>query len=76
MSALKLCVLDQLARDRRAGTDGDDLVVVTVHDEGGNVDPLEVVGEVGLAEGLDAVVGRFQPPHHPLPPPVIDQALN
>src|ERR1700730_8612388 len=38
------------------GVDGDDLVVVAVEDEDGDVDLLKVFGEVRLGEGVDGVV--------------------
>src|SRR6267142_2809574 len=52
------------------------LVVVAVQDEHGDVDRLQVLGEVGLREGLDAVVLRLRAAHHSLAPPVVDQALR
>ena len=51
---------------------GNDLVVITVHHQDGDRDLLEIVGEVGLREGLDAVVVRLGAAHHGLPPPVLD----
>src|SRR4051794_2881206 len=37
--------------------DGDDLVVLAVHDKRRHVERREVIGEVGLRKGLDAFVG-------------------
>ena len=56
--------------------DRDDLVVLAMHDEHRHVDDLEVLGEVRLREGLDAVVVRLGAAHHALAPPVADEALR
>src|SRR4029450_10329549 len=64
--------LDQLGREQRGVGDRNDLVVVAVHDQRRDVDALEVIGEVGLAECLDAVVGGLYATHNPLPPPPPD----
>src|SRR5262245_11015838 len=40
------------------------------------MDALEVRGEVGLRERLDAVVVRLRATHHALAPPVLDHALG
>ena len=37
---------------------------------------LQVLGEVGLREGLDAVVMRLRAAHHALAPPVLDHGLR
>ena len=73
---LERAVLEQL--DRQLGGVGDrhDLVVVAVHDQRRHVDRLEVLGEVGLREGLDAVVVGLGAAHHALPPPVPDDAFG
>ena len=68
--------LDQLRRKQRRIGDGHDLIVVAVQDQGGDVDLLEVFGEIRFGEGLDAVVGGLQPAHHPLQPEGIAQALR
>jgi hypothetical protein len=47
-----------------------------MHDQRGDVDPPEILSEVGLAEGLDAIVSGLDPAHHALPPPVVDEALG
>jgi hypothetical protein len=47
-----------------------------VHDEGRHVDPLQVLGEVRLREGFDAIVVCFRAAHHGLTPPVVDHALQ
>jgi hypothetical protein len=55
---------NQLDRPAGGGVNGDDLIVVAVDDQGRHVDPLEVFGEVGLGEGLDAVVGALDADLH------------
>ena len=73
---LESALLQELHRQQRGVGDRHDLVVVTVHDERGDVDHLQVLGEVGLREGLDAVVMRLRTAHHPLAPPILDHALG
>ncbi len=41
-----------------------------------DVDRLQILGEVRLGEGLDAVVVRLGAAHHALPPPIVDHALR
>ncbi|EGJ73767.1 putative bromoperoxidase [Streptomyces sp. Tu6071] len=45
---------DELGRLLAGGLERDDLVVVAVHDEGGDVELLEILVEVGPREGVDA----------------------
>ncbi len=56
--------------------DRHDLVVVAVHHQHRDVDPLQILGEVGLGEGLDAVVMRLGAAHHALTPPIVDHPLR
>ena len=56
--------------------DRHDLVVVAVHDERRHADDLQVFGEVGLREGLDAVMVGLGAAHHALAPPVPDDTLG
>ena len=56
--------------------DGDDLVVVALDDEQGNIDLLQVVVEVGLGELLDAVVGGLQADLHAHEPEGIQGPLR
>ena len=44
-------------QSRRA--DGHDLIIVAMKDEGWHVELLQILGEVGLRESLDAVVMRL-----------------
>src|SRR5207249_115076 len=53
-----------------------DLIVVAVQDEDRCGDRLQIVGEIGLRECLDAVVMRLGCAHHALAPPVVDDALR
>src|ERR1022692_1786561 len=69
-------VLDDLRRQEGRGTDGHDLVVVAVDDQGRDVDLLEVFGEVGLGEGLDAVVRALHADAHAHQPERVAQALG
>src|SRR2546426_190201 len=55
---LQRALLQELDRQARAVVDRDDLIVLAVHDQRGDVDRLQIVGEVGLRERLDAVVVR------------------
>ena len=57
---LQLCLPDQLRCEQRGRSDRNDLVVVAVDDARRNVDLLQVIGEVGLREGLDAVEGGLK----------------
>ena len=61
--------------ERRVG-DRHDLIVVPVHNERRHVDDLQVVGEIRLGEGLDAVVLRLGAAHHRLAPPIVDDRLG
>ena len=72
---LQRAVLQQLGRQRPGVGVGHDLIVVAVHHQHRHVDLLEVLGEVGLRERLDAVVMRLGAAHHALAPPVLDDAL-
>src|SRR5512135_565795 len=68
--------LDQLRRQEGRGADGHDLVVVAMRDQGRDVEPLEVLGEVCLGKGLDAVVCPLQPDLHAPEPERVANALG
>src|ERR1041385_1232552 len=53
-----------------------DLIVARVHDEGWDIELLEVLAEVGLRERLDALVGVLQAGLHAQGPEVIEDALR
>ena len=55
-------ILKQLRGKRPGICEGNDLVVLAVHHECGHIDLIQVLGEVGLGEGLDAVILGFDPP--------------
>src|SRR5262249_50310399 len=54
----------------------DDLVVLAVQDQGRDIELLEVLGEIGLGEGLDALVGVLEPGLHAPEPELIERALS
>src|SRR5579864_9680909 len=68
--------LDQLRRKERRVTDGHDLVVVSMKNERGRVELLEVLREIRFGEGFDAIVGGLEPTLHALEPERIAQALR
>src|SRR5229473_2373994 len=45
-------------------------------DESWHVELLEILRKVRLGEGLDAIIARFHPSHHPLQPPVLPDAFG
>src|SRR5688572_7557947 len=57
---LQLAVLDELDALDRGIRDRNDLVVVAMREEDRHVERLQVVGEVGLRERGDAVVGGLE----------------
>src|SRR5260370_40201166 len=61
---LQRAVLEQLGRERRAISDRYELVLVAVHHECGDGDDLQVLREIGLREGLYAIVLRLRPAPH------------
>src|SRR3712207_1114046 len=73
---LECALLQQLDREQCRIGDRHDLVVVPVHHEHRHVDDLQVLGEVRLREGLDAVVMGLGAAHHALAPPVLDHGLG
>ena len=56
--------LDELSRPLSRNIDRDDLVVLTMHDQGGYVELLEILVEVGLGKCLDAVVNVLETTLH------------
>src|SRR5882672_6153473 len=66
-----LRALDDPGRFLRRVLDGNDLVVLTVHDQGWNINLLEVPGEIGLGECLDALVGVLEAGLHAPEPELI-----
>src|ERR1700674_4573705 len=45
-------------------------------DESWYIELLKVLSKVRLGKGLDAVIARFHPSHHPLQPPVLPDAFG
>ena len=68
-------MLQQFGGKRPGICEGNDLVVFAVHYECGHIDLFKIFREVGLGEGLDAVVLGLDATHHPLPPPVFPNPL-
>jgi hypothetical protein len=68
--------LQELDRKRRRIGVRHDLIIVAMHDERRHVNLLQVLSEVGLREGLDAIVVRLGTSHHSLTPPVVDDTLT
>src|SRR3989440_9424943 len=69
-------VLDDLRGEKGRVTDGHDLVVITVDDQGRNVELLEVLRHVRLGEGLDAVECAFETDLHRPQPERVPEALR
>src|SRR5262244_3190340 len=63
--------LDEPSRLLRRVLDWNDLVVLSVQNQSRDVKLLEILGEVGLGEGLDALVGVFGPGLHAPEPELI-----
>src|SRR6185312_5694280 len=71
-----LCAVDEPRRLHRRVLDGHDLVVLAVHDQGRDIELLEVLSEVGLGERLDAVVGVLEAALHAPEPELIQDSLG
>src|SRR5215831_8469918 len=61
---LELCVLDDFGRHHRRGADGDDLVIVSVHDQFWHIKFLEIFSQICLGKRLDAKI-RARKTAHP-----------
>src|SRR3712207_7187332 len=66
---------DLRGAQRRVG-DGYNLIVVSVHDEGWDGDPLQILREIRLGPRLDAEVGRGEAGHHALVNELLAHALR
>src|ERR1039458_2062439 len=73
---LQCPVLHELRGKNRGVLIGDDLVVLSVHEQRRNVDLLQIIGEVSLGELLDAVVGRLDARLHAEAPELISDGLG
>lgn len=62
---LQDCAWDELRTHQGGRCNRDDLVIITVKEEGRDIKLLEIIGEVGLGEGLDTVVEVLMPPRIP-----------
>ena len=63
----------ELGRFPRRVLDWNDLVVLTVQDQGRDIELLEVLGEIGLREGFDAFVGVLEAGLHAPEPELIER---
>ncbi|MCW3059206.1 MAG: putative bromoperoxidase [Capsulimonas sp.] len=68
-------VLNKLSREKRRSADGDDLVGVAVRNQCRDIELLQVLGEVGFGELLDAIQHALDPGLHALEPERIDRSL-
>jgi len=68
-------VLDDLGGEQGRGTDGHNLVVVAVNDQGRNIEPLAIFGAIGLRESLNAVLRAFETNGHRPAPDRIPKTL-
>ena len=68
--------LDELGRFLRRVLDGNNLVVLTMHNQGWDIELLEVLGEIGLGEGLDTFVGVLEASLHAPEPELTQDALG
>src|SRR5262249_24521340 len=71
-----LSALDELGRFLRRVLDRNDLIVLSVQNQSGDVELLEVLGEVGLRKGLDALVSAFGTGLHAPEPELIERTLR
>ena len=76
VSALQSQLQTLFRRQQRRVGNRHDLFVIAMHDEYGNVDRLEVFGEVCFGERLDAFVVCIGGAHHGLAPPIVDHSLR
>src|SRR5829696_309277 len=67
---------DESGRLPRRVLDGNDLVVFAVQDQSRDIDLLEVLGEISLREGLDALVRVFEASLHAPVPELIQYTLR
>src|SRR6516162_1333632 len=73
---LQRAILQKLRRQRTGIGVRNDLVVVAMHHQHRHRDLLQILGEIGLRKGDDAVIMGFGAAHHALPPPVQDNGLR
>src|ERR1039457_3480656 len=73
---LQVCILQYLRGHQTRGANRHNLIVVAMHHQHGDVDLLQVYGEVGLRERLNAVVMGLDASHHALQPPALTDALR
>ena len=66
--------LDEPGRLMRRVLDRDDLVILAVQHQGGHVEQLQILGEIGLGKGLDALVSVHEAGLHAPQPELIEYA--
>lgn len=72
---LQSSFLEKLDRLPRADIDRHNLIIITVEYKDRNIDALQVLSEVRLGEGVDAIISVFEASGHALLPPAPDLAL-
>src|SRR5262249_5918372 len=68
--------LHQLSGLQRSRGNRHDLVIVTMKNERGYVELLQIFGEVGFRASLNDVVARVHPAYHALEPPLPPNAVR
>ena len=71
-----LRTLDEPGRFPRGVLYGNDLVILTMHNQSWDVDPLEILGEIGLGEGLDAFISVLEARLHAPKPELFQYATG
>src|SRR5215472_4161412 len=71
-----LRAFDESSRLLSCVLDGNNLVVLTMHNQGWDIELLEVFGEIGLGEGLDAFIGILETSLHAPKPELIQDSLG
>ena len=56
--------------------DGNDLVVLTMHNQSWDIEFLEIFGEISLGKGLDAFIGILEAGLHTPKPELIQDSLG
>src|ERR1700692_3276996 len=73
---LQCGVLHTLRGHQTRCTDRHDLIIIPVKNEGWHIELFEVLSEIRLGEGLDAVVVWFHSSQHALQPEVVPDAFG
>src|SRR5262245_8466191 len=73
---LQRSAFDNFGGHKPSDSNGDDLIIVAMHDERGYIESFEIFREIRLGEGLDALISRRQTALHGLREERIHQALR